>query len=150
MDKGKTWNIYFMEIAELVASKSKDPRTKVGAVLVRNNRIISTGYNGFPKGIVETVERWQPPQKYDFVVHAERNALDNAAKEGISTLGTTLYITPLPPCLECVKGIISAGVEKVVITRYDIETRPQWADSIRKGNAILEEAGITVEIMDVF
>src|SRR3546814_4797914 len=85
-----TWTSYFMRIAQDVASRSKDPSTQVGAVLVdADNHIIATGYNGFPPGIEETPARWQRPDKYERVIHAEMNAIAHAARAGHSTAGAT-------------------------------------------------------------
>lgn len=104
------WHDYFMQIADAVALRSKDPTTKVGAVLVNaDNHIIGTGYNGMPPGVSET-DLWQPREKkYLYVIHAEINCIVHAVRE---TKGATLYCT-LSPCAECMKATASAGVKKV-------------------------------------
>jgi dCMP deaminase len=99
-----------MDIADAVSVRSKDPRTKVGAVLVnKDNHIIATGYNGFPPGMTETDELWQAPIKYTYVCHAEANAIANKTQ---SSKGSVIYTT-LFPCNECSKLIASAGITHV-------------------------------------
>lgn len=110
-----SWTEYFREIALRAASRSKDPSTNVGAVLVdKNKSIIETGYNGFPPGITDTRERWTRPTKYDYVVHAEQNAIARAAKAGKSVDGADLYVTHFP-CKECAKIILASGVRRVYV-----------------------------------
>jgi dCMP deaminase len=106
------WDKRFMELAEHVASWSYDPNTKVGCVIVDDrNRILSVGYNGFPRGVEDDPFRYRDrPTKHLFVAHAERNALDNSPH---SVEGCTMYV-PLLPCNECAKSIIQKGITKVV------------------------------------
>ena len=106
------WCGRFMELAEHVAQWSKDPSTKVGCVIVdKQNRVVSLGFNGFPRGVRDHDLRYMDKEtKYLFVAHAERNALDNAL---LSVEGCTLY-SPLLPCNECAKSIIQKGIKKVV------------------------------------
>lgn len=123
------WDTYFMKQAELVASKSKDDSTKVGAVLVRNNNAFSTGYNGFPRGVDDTIpERHERPAKYDWTVHSELNCLLNAAREGFGTYGTTMYVT-LCPCKGCAGAIVQAGVKRVV---YLTDDNPRFDFTLAK------------------
>ena len=86
------WDEYFINIAEQVKLKSKDKNTQIGVVIVgKDNSIVSTGYNSFPRGIDDNIdERQEKPEKYFWFEHAERNAIYNAARIGVSTLGTTL------------------------------------------------------------
>lgn len=147
----KTWDEFFMEMAWLVSTKSKDDSTKVGCVLVRGHDFLTMGFNGFPRDVkevrtvVDTVpfelgmvypegseriglevqipskklidERWhQRPEKYLWVEHAERNAVYNAARLGLSTIGATAYITYGTPCSDCARALIQAGVKEVVGT----------------------------------
>lgn len=100
------WHSYFLNIAAAVARKSKDPNTKVGAVIVRDKRILSTGYNGMVSGAVEI---WTRPEKYEHVVHAEANAISFAARNGSAVEGGAIYITHAP-CLNCAKLILQAGI----------------------------------------
>ena len=117
------WDDYFLQLAELVASRSTCLRRRVGAVLVRRERIISTGYNGAPRGLAHCLEvgclreeKGIPSgQRYELCrgVHAEQNALINAAYYGVSTQDTVLYCTN-QPCIICARMIINAGILRVV------------------------------------
>ena len=138
-------------MAHAAAEWSKDPGTKVGAVLVQDRRIIATGYNGFPAGIPDNPERYADREtKLALTVHAEINAILNAANAGASTRGATLYVT-FPPCVNCACAIVQAGIESVVCPT--VEDQPErWRDSFRRGQAVLEEAGVgaTLYPNDVF
>ena len=109
-----SWDEYFMGIAMLAAKRSKDPNTQVGACIVsQDNIIISTGYNGMPKGCSDDEYPWDrdgSETKYPFVVHAELNAVLNA--NGRDLRGSKLYVA-LFPCNECAKAIIQSGVKEV-------------------------------------
>lgn len=106
------WDRRFLDLAEYISAWSKDPRTKVGAVIVdHERRVVSLGYNGFPRGVLDDERRYiDRPTKHLFVAHAERNALDNAPH---SVEGCTLYV-PLMPCNECAKSVIQKGIQRVV------------------------------------
>ena len=112
-----SWDEYFMGVAKLAAMRSKDPSTQVGCCIVdEQNRILSTGYNGFPQGCSDDSFPWNRDSalgetKYQFVVHAELNAVLNARGKNLS--GSKLYVS-LFPCHECAKAIIQAGVKEVV------------------------------------
>jgi dCMP deaminase len=106
------WDRRFLDLADHVSQWSKDPRTKVGAVIVdQKNRVVSIGYNGFPRGVDDSDKRYDNRAlKHKLVAHAERNALDNAP---LMVEGCTLYV-PLMPCNECAKSIVQKGITKVV------------------------------------
>jgi len=110
-----SWDEYFMGVAMLAARRSKDPNTQVGACIVSPDHIIlSTGYNGFPKGCSDDDYPWAregTETKYPFVVHAELNAILNSG--GRSLRGATIYVA-LFPCNECAKAIIQSGIAEVV------------------------------------
>ena len=144
------WDVWFMEQVYLVAKKSKDPSTKIGAVLVRDKHIISSGYNGFPTGVSDKKDRYANRElKYEFVVHAEDNAILSAARFGISTLGTTLY-TQWTPCCECSKSIIQGGIKEIAVHKQWGEMRySRWAESCKISKIMLKEAGIHIRILDV-
>ena len=125
------WDEYFIRMAMHVASKSKDDSTKIGVVVVRENTVLATGYNGFPRGVAETLaqlkgseyenelltERWhQRPDKYRWVEHGERNAIYQAARQGHGLNGATMYCNFHGlPCSDCTRAIIQAGIREVVI-----------------------------------
>ena len=110
-----SWDEYFMGIAMLAARRSKDPNTQVGACIVsQDNIIISTGYNGMPKGCSDDEYPWEregAQTKYPYVVHAELNAILNAS--GRDLRGSRIYVA-LFPCNECAKAIIQSGVKEVL------------------------------------
>ncbi|MCE2993603.1 MAG: deoxycytidylate deaminase [Alphaproteobacteria bacterium] len=109
------WDEYFMTMAYLVSMKSKDPSTRVGAVIVGPNKeIISTGYNGLPRGIADRNYRYEDREyKLLAVNHAEENAILHCALNGVSSKDSSLYVTWLP-CSRCTKSIIQAGIKEVV------------------------------------
>ena len=133
------WDKRFLELAEHVAQWSKDPRTKVGAVIVDDKkRVVSLGYNGFPRGVDDDDDRYEDREtKHLFVSHAERNALDNAPR---SVEGCTLYAT-LKPCSECAKSIIQNGITRVVTYSPD---RPDVGFNWDITDLMFEETNLTL------
>jgi dCMP deaminase len=144
-----TWNIWFMKQAYLVAEKSKDPSTKIGAVLVKDNHVISSGFNGFPIGVRDLPERYNERGiKYKFVVHAETNSILSAARFGISTLGTTLY-TQAIPCHDCAKSLIQGGVRQIIVhTKWPNMSHSQWKESMEISGIMLTESGVEIRYLD--
>lgn len=124
------WDTRFMRLAREIASWSKDPSSKIGAVIVNDDRrILATGYNGFPKGIMDTEERLNNrEEKYPRIVHAEMNALMNALYSGVSLKDSTIYVYGLPICPECTKSIISAGIKRVVISPDPYTHITPWSE----------------------
>ncbi len=106
------WDIRFLDLASHVSQWSKDPSTKVGAVIANDqHQVLSLGYNGFPRGVRDLKSRYEDRDtKLLFVAHAERNALDNAFTD---VRGATLYST-LCPCNECAKSIVQRGIKRVI------------------------------------
>ena len=112
-----SWDEYFMGIALLSAKRSKDPHTQVGACIVDdNNKVVSIGYNGMPKGLDESKLSWNNGEgldsKYLYVCHAELNAILNT-KNGIALNGCRIYVT-LFPCNECAKALIQSGIKEII------------------------------------
>ena len=140
------WFKRYLNLAKEVSTWSKDPNTKVGAVVVGSKgQILSQGYNGFPRGINDTAKRLNDREtKLSLVVHAEMNAIFNATYSGVSLDKATIFIYGLPACSECAKGIIQVGIKKVVVSKQCIESRPHWNDSWKKSIAMFAEAGIAV------
>jgi dCMP deaminase len=132
------WDRRFLEMAELVGSWSKDPSTQVGAVIVdKDRRIVSTGYNGFPKGIADRHDLLHDREKkYKLIIHGEMNAILFA---GRSLEGCTLYTTPFLPCATCSSFIIQSGITRVVSWHTD---HPRWSDSIQLAKSMFAEAGV--------
>lgn len=141
------WDKRFIEAARHVSTWSKDPSTKVGAVIVSPiGTIVGTGYNGFPRGVADTDERLNDrPTKYKLVVHAELNAVIQA---GHQASGGTIYIWPpfgQPPCCtECAKAIIQAGIVRVVGYTPE-ETVERWSEDLDFARTLLTEAGVTTD-----
>ena len=106
-----SWKKMFVEIAKVVAQRSADPHTQVGAVLVKNNCVIGVGYNGEPKGFHFDFD-WNSPEKYPYVIHAEMNAISNANRTGVDCNGADIYLT-LSPCHDCIKLLIQHGIKNV-------------------------------------
>ena len=145
------WNEYFIAMARLVATKSKDESVKVGVVIVGpDHEIRSTGYNGFCRGVVENItSRWERPAKYKWVEHAERNAIYNAARMGTPTNGCTMYLES-PPCADCGRAIIQAGIKAIVVTtKNPFSGRADWKESIEFAIAMLSEAGVKITWTDL-
>lgn len=114
MSERKSWDNYFMDLAELVSTRSTCNRLKVGAVLVLDKRIISTGYNGVPSGVEHcNDENCNKDNKCIRTIHAEQNAVSQSAKYGIKTDGATIYVTH-QPCRDCTKIIIASGIKEIV------------------------------------
>ena len=126
MEKRPDWDEYFMSFAELTAKRSTCLRRQVGAVIVKDRHIIATGYNGAPKGLVHCTERKEGCLREEMKIpsgerhelcralHAEQNAIIQAATLGQSIEGATIYITH-QPCVICAKMLINAGIERIVV-----------------------------------
>ena len=138
-----------MSLVELVASWSKDRKTKCGAVIVDDrNVVVSLGWNGFPRGIDDDVdERHERPEKYLWTSHCEDNAICNAAAKGVSTLGATIYINWYP-CARCANNLMQAGIKKLVCPEPEWEReepgRHDWPKEFRHVRDKLKERGIEV------
>ena len=138
------WDKRFVEISKVISKWSKDPSRQIGAIAVRNRKILSTGYNGFPKGIEDTEARLRVREiKYQYVVHAEMNCIYNANYHNQSLKGSTMYIVGLPVCHECAKGIIQAGVIRVVAEFKDAPLK--WAKSTEITEKMFKEAGVVYD-----
>lgn len=133
----------FLRVAYLNAARSKDPSTTNGAVLVssKTSKTINS-WNCFPRGVNESAIRWEKPLKYEFIEHAERNAIFEAARQGVSTAGACLYCTWYA-CVDCARSIIQAGIGEVVGHASMFEGTPdRWRDSISKAFEMFAESGV--------
>jgi dCMP deaminase len=148
MTQNISWDQYFMSLAILISLRSKDPSSKVGAVLVRENKIIGTGYNGFPTGCDESQFPWERDvdgegwlnTKYPYVIHAEANALLNTVTE---SNGCEIFVT-LHPCNECAKLMIQGGVKRVTY----LSDKHKGVDAFVAARKLLEVTGVEVRKMD--
>ena len=146
MDVSIDWRNRYLSLAKNVASWSKDPSRKVGAIAVGSKgQILSQGYNGFPRGILDSDDRLNDrPTKYKYVVHAEMNVIYNATFNGVSLDNSTLYVYGLPACSECAKGIIQVGIKRVIVCT-DCIIPEVWLQSWSNTISMFDEAGILHE-----
>ena len=141
----KTWQTYFMELAEQVATRSKDPSTKVGCVITSEDKVVvSTGYNGIPAGVEDHDYRMQRPAKYIWTSHAEENAVAQAARVGARLKGGTAYSTNVP-CARCARMMIQAGITTVWCYSNATSMDP---DEFAVAQRMLAEAGVELVIME--
>ena len=140
------WKKRFLKLSKEISTWSKDPSTKVGALIISEDRnIISTGYNGFPRGIEDTEERLNNRElKYKFILHAEMNCILNALYNGRSVKDCILFVHGLPPCSECTKSIIQAGIQNVIT---DSKATDNWKESLKLSLEMLKEANVEIEFI---
>jgi len=133
----------FLDMAKLVSTWSKDPSTRVGAVIVDpSNRLVSVGYNGFPKGVTDNERLLDRDKKYDIIVHAEVNAILFSNR---TLKGCTMYTWPFQPCPRCAGLIIQSGIRRVVsITN----TNPRWVENFTTAKQLLLEASVSLDIYE--
>ena len=138
------WNKRFLGLATYIASWSKDPSTKVGAVIVdEKKRIVSLGYNGFACGICDDERLNNRDLKYAMVLHAEENAILFA---GRNLSQCSLYVSGLPPCSHCAALIVQTGIKKVFAWKQEIPER--WRENIAITQKIFDEAGVSLEFIE--
>ncbi len=140
------WDLRYLRVAKEVSTWSKDPSTQVGAVTVKPHygQILTQGYNGFPRALQDLPERLEERiTKYKYTIHAEMNCIYNASLLGLSLLNAHMYIWGLPLCSECAKGIIQAGISKVIVC-YPEKIHEPWISSWEMSKNMLYEAGCTI------
>lgn len=139
-----SWRERWMETAHGFARWSKDPKRQVGAVIVNDRQVqISAGWNGLPRSVADLRERYTGPDKAKWCEHAERNAIYNAAAEGIATRGATLFSTYFP-CSDCARGIIQSAIRRLVTIEPDWSYPPRASDWAIAYD-MLTEAGVEIE-----
>jgi len=148
MSKSKIpdWDDVFMTMAYLVASRSKDESTHIGAVIIGPDKEVrSTGYNSFPRGINDGItERQIRPEKYYWFEHAERNAIYNATRFGASLKDCAMYTSGIP-CMDCARGIVQSGIGEVVVDKdWDDQNSSKWQEHANRTKQLFSEAGITL------
>jgi dCMP deaminase len=141
------WDEYFINIAGQVKLKSKDRKTQIGVVIVgKDNEIVSTGYNSFPRGINDDEdERQERPEKYYWFSHAETNAIVNCARIGVSTKGCKMYMSCGIPCTDCARNIINAGIVEIVCVEGAGASGHIWSEHSKRSLEMFKEAGIQVK-----
>lgn len=135
------WDDYFMTMVYLVAMRSKDENTHIGAVVVDDLNIVrSMGYNSFVRGINDDVpERQIRPEKYFWMEHAERNAIYNSQ---LSLRGCRMYTNGIP-CMDCARGIVQEGIKEVIVDKdWNDNNYAQWLEHAKRARAMFEEAGV--------
>lgn len=140
------WDDYFMNMAYLIAMKSKDANTHIGSVIVGpDNEVRSTGYNSFPRGILDDIkERQDRPEKYFWFEHSERNAIYNASLHGTSLKGCTMYTCGIP-CMDCARGIIQAGIKTVFVdSKWEDKSPKIWKEHADKTKQLFLEADVVI------
>ena len=138
------WDLRFIGLAQHISTWSKDPSTKVGCVVVGEDREIrSTGFNGFPRGIDDDEDRLMDREKkYPLICHAEENAIMHAARIGVSLKDSTAYVT-WPPCSRCARSLIQAGIREIVYPETG-KIPERWVEDFTISDSMLNEAGVAV------
>lgn len=138
------WDLRFMELAQHIAGWSKDKSRQTGCVIVGpSHEVRAVGYNGFARGVDDDVEyRHERPEKYLWTEHAERNAIFNAARCGVSMMNCTAYI-PWYPCMDCARALIQSGIANVVAYKPDFGD-PKWGEQFKSVVTMFKEAQIRV------
>jgi len=142
-NKSDKWHNRYIGLAKYVAGWSEDPRKKVGAVIVKDNRVLSIGYNGLPAGVEALPERLEKPLKLEYIVHGEMNAILTAAKMGHGLEGSTIYCTFFP-CPDCTKSIIQSGIKQIVTFMPD--EKSSWYGCSKISSIMMDEANINLII----
>ncbi len=148
-----SWQEYFMRHVYLASSKSKDTRTKIGSILVKDHSVISEGYNGICRGVKDDLsERYERPEKYFWQEHAERNSIYSCARYGISSKDSIMFTNGIP-CADCARAAIQAGISGVIVHKQwqDYEEKfywEKWIESGKRSTQMFDEAGIQVHIFN--
>lgn len=137
-NRADDWDNMFFATATLWSRKSHDAQTKCGCVLVKNKTVISTGYNGFIRGINDNALPNTRPEKYPFMIHAEANAVYNAAREGQSTVNARAYITAIP-CRNCLQMLWQCGITEIYYSNVSSPKGDIWGDHYNEVLAQIED-----------
>ncbi len=136
-----SWHRYFMDMAHKVASRSKDPSTKVGCIVTSKDKVVvASGYNGIPQGVRDLPERMERPAKYLWTAHAEENAVALAARVGASLRDGYAYVTH-HPCSRCARSLIQAGIQVVYVDKGKTNMPQEEFDVAKE---MFTEAGVYV------
>ncbi len=135
------WDLWFLDMAKFVSTRSKDPSTQTGAVIVRPDKTIqATGFNGFPKGMSDDSALYNNrEEKYRRIIHCEMNAVLTA---GRSVEGCTLYTYPFCSCDRCAVHMIQAGIKRFVFPEASADALTRWGDSLARAKGYMTEMGI--------
>lgn len=151
MKRKISWDSYFMTMVYLVASKSKDETTHIGAVIVGvDNEVISTGYNGFVRGVNDYDEKKnQRPEKYFWIEHAEKNAIFNTVRRGSSSLKGCKIYTNAIPCMGCAKAIVQSGICEVIVDKNWLGKKDDWwSEDVERSLELFKESKVKLRYFD--
>lgn len=139
----REWDQRFLQMARTIAGWSKDPSTKVGAVAVRERRILASGYNGLPTHVGDDPERLDNRElRLAMTVHAEANVIAYAARHGVCLNGASVYVFPLMTCSQCAAQLIQAGANRIIVPNFVEPLR--WSASFDTARQMFVEAGVAV------
>ena len=144
--KNNKWDVRFLNLAKHVSTWSKDPSTKVGAVIVDiYKRVVSVGFNGYPRGIPDNgLENRE--EKYAKVLHAEINAILFSQR---SLEGCTIYVYPMAPCSQCASTIVQSGITRVVTVRPTDKLIERWGEKIKIAEDIIKDSGGYIDYFNI-
>ena len=144
-DKRQSWDEFFIDLAWHIATRSKDPSTKVGAIIIGpNHDIRATGYNGFPRKVNDDPVRYADRElKLKLTIHAEINAIINAARHGVGVADCIMYCT-MPPCSSCSTAIIQAGITELVVPT--LVTVERWQRDLDIARTMFKEASVVIRL----
>ena len=141
------WDQRWLTHAKTVSEWSKDPSTRVGAVLARDKQLIAMGYNGFPRSIQDIQENYENRDyKYKRIIHAEANVLKQVTPKDCA--GATLYTFPFQPCSVCALQVVNYGVKRVISTQPPQDKLERWAEDFELTKELFEEAGVKLIIAE--
>jgi dCMP deaminase len=142
VERQHKWDLRYLQLAKTIASWSKDPSSQIGAIAVgAKGQVLAQGYNGFPRGMVDSPQHYKNKTvKYARIVHAEMNMIFNASFNGGCLNGSSVYVSGLPTCSDCAKGLIQVGVKELIMPQQKIEDR--WYDSWQRSKEYYKEAGL--------
>ena len=145
-----SWAKYYFTIAHAVKLKSKDRHTKIGSVIVGpDGEIVSTGYNSLARGMDDLrPERYERPEKYIWMEHAERNAIYNAARIGVSTKTCEMFMTCDMSCIDCARAIIQSGIIKIHLLVGEGAKGTKYKDQMETSERMFRESGIIIHKYD--
>ncbi len=147
-DNIQKWDIRFLKLARLVSTWSKDPSTKCGAVITKNKRVISLGFNGFPWSVKDSPSFYSDrEEKYKRVIHAETNAILFAKRD---LTGCNIHIYPMPPCARCTSLIIQSGIEKIVTILPSKDKLERWEADFEISEDMISESDIQIVHFPLF
>lgn len=140
------WDMRFLNLAKVIGSYSKDPSTQCGCVITKGNEIVSTGFNGYPRDVKDSLLEDSREIKLAKTIHAEVNAILFAKRD---LTDHTLYVTPIPPCGPCSAVIVQTGITRVVVGRIRDLDISRWYETCKVGMDMFDQADVKWEIVEL-